>query len=58
MEAIRWMKQLKKATIEQNKTICREAERVISILKTALQKPPMPGSSTIFWKNLYLQVNK
>jgi len=31
-------------------------QRVIAILETALEKPPMPGSSKIFWKNLFLQI--
>jgi DNA polymerase III delta prime subunit len=31
---------------------------IITILQNAHLQPPMPGSSTIFWRNLYLQLYK
>jgi len=31
-------------------------QRVIAIIESAIEQPPMPGSSKIFWKNLFLQV--
>jgi DNA polymerase III subunit delta' len=33
-------------------------KKIITCLQMALTQPPMPGSSKIFWKNLYLQINK
>jgi len=36
----------------------QKIEFIIKILQEALRKPPMPGSSKIFWKNLYLQINQ
>jgi DNA polymerase III gamma/tau subunit len=46
--------------IEKNEHAAPESQkhtaRRIAILKKALAHPPMPGSSKIFWKNLYLQM--
>lgn len=32
------------------------SQRVINILAAAIKHPPMPGSSKIMWKNLFLQI--
>lgn len=32
----------------------QKAQKIISVLKKASLQPPMPGSSKIFWRNLYL----
>jgi DNA polymerase-3 subunit delta' len=50
-----WMHKYKDA-IEHNKEK-KEITKRITILKNALLKPPMPGSSKLFWKNLYMQFN-
>jgi len=34
----------------------KKTEQIIMTLQEAIQKPPMPGGSKIFWKNLYLRV--
>ncbi|MGE0206967.1 MAG: hypothetical protein AB7R69_03910 [Candidatus Babeliales bacterium] len=31
-----------------------KAQEIIALLQRSLEKPPMPGSSKLFWKNLYL----
>jgi len=53
---IYWMQEAKKATYEQRSQKSHKASYIISVLGKAIQKPPMPGSSTIFWKNLFLQI--
>ncbi len=50
-----WMNKYKDA-VEHNKEKKQISKR-ITILKKALLKPPMPGSSKLFWKNLYMQFN-
>jgi len=51
---IYWMKTAKQATSDNNTRAYHEAIHIISVLGQAMQKPPMPGSSRIFWKNLFL----
>ncbi len=41
---------------EHSRTI-EQAQNMIGILHKALEEPPMPGSSKIFWRNLFLQVS-
>lgn len=41
---------------EQNRT--KLAEKMILHLKKAMLQPPMPGSSKLFWKNLFLQIKE
>lgn len=41
----------KQRIAEKNSSYC---EDVISYLETAIKRLPQPGSSTLFWKNLYL----
>lgn len=50
-----WLK-MSKSAIENNdqKKYCQSLVK-IEKLKKAVQSPPMPGSSKIFWRNLYLQ---
>lgn len=48
-----WTKQHQLARQENEKQL---AEKMINILATALEYAPMPGSSKIFWKDLYLKV--
>ena len=51
-----WMSIAKKAVTENNKKQTTQAQKIITILSHAMAKPPMPGSSKIFWKYMYLQV--
>ncbi|MEX0939797.1 MAG: hypothetical protein WDZ41_00380 [Candidatus Babeliales bacterium] len=43
-----WLKQ--KVSSESSK----KTSVILELLKNAIEKPPMPGSSKLFWKNLYL----
>jgi DNA polymerase-3 subunit delta' len=51
-----WITQYKQTILEDNKELCKQAEGIITLLKKAIACPPMPGSSKIFWKNLFLQM--
>jgi len=55
--SIYWMNITKKAIIDRDKETSMEATRKFNIIKKALLKPPMPGSSKIFWKNLFLALS-
>jgi hypothetical protein len=49
----RWLLN-RKLAVEQGQDAAH-ADRVIAALTKGLEQPPMPGSSKLFWKNLYLQ---
>ncbi len=51
-----WGQQYKKAVLKNNDTATHLALHVIERLKQAIVMPPMPGSSKLFWKNLFLQI--
>ena len=51
-----WMKQYKKGIQHDKPESSALAERVIAILKDASTKLPMPGSSKLFLRDLYLQL--
>lgn len=38
-----------------NNTEIKKIKRILTMLQDIFEKPPMPGSSKIFWKNLFLQ---
>lgn len=44
-----------KAQVAENSQSLIHTEKIIALLTTTLKKPPMPGSSTIFWRNIFLQ---
>ena len=50
-----WMQQYKTALLEKNTQQQKQTDHIITIIKQALQKPPMPGSSKLFWKNIIMQ---
>lgn len=50
-----WTNRYKQATRENNTQEMRDTQKVIAILKDAYHHLPMPGSSKLFWKNLFLQ---
>ena len=49
-----WTEQYSQNTDDEKKM--KKIQKIITILKKALEQPPMPGSSKIFWKDLYLQI--
>lgn len=51
-----WIDSLKIASLKNSAKKQQEAEKVIAILKQAISYPPMPGSSKMLWKNLFLQI--
>jgi len=51
-----WIQRYKKYQKQNNIDKSIVVEQIITILKCMVSKLPMPGSSTIFWKNLYLQL--
>lgn len=52
-----WLQQGKDHLISNDMQKYLAAEKRITLLKKALLMPPMPGSSALFWKNLFLQFN-
>ncbi len=50
-----WVDTYKRSIETQNTTQSSKCLAMITLLKKALAQPPAPGSSKIFWKNLYLQ---
>jgi hypothetical protein len=53
---VHWIESYKASLINKEKKITEHAQSIISILSTAMQQPPMPGSSKLFWKDLFLQI--
>jgi len=49
-----WLEQYKISVVENNNEQQKKASLIIDILKKGLLQPPMPGSSKIFWKNVFL----
>ena len=57
-----WVKQYKKNISEKkdnitDKQINAKITKIIHVIKKAFEKPPMPGSGKIFWRNFFLQIN-
>lgn len=52
---IYWAEKYKKALLTENQLEETSAHTINTVLHHALGKPPMPGSSKLFWKNLFLQ---
>jgi len=53
-----WLQQEKTALANNEKDNYKKAQFVVAQIKQSLQKPPMPGSSKIFWRNFYLQFSR
>jgi len=51
-----WVTEFKMGIQEQNAQKIKIADHAVTVLKTSFAHPPMPGSSKIFWKNVYLQM--
>jgi hypothetical protein len=52
-----WRDALHTAIMQHNKEQSVQAKRIVMILTQAAQETPMPGSSKLFWKDLFLQVS-
>lgn len=52
-----WIKIYSGAVNKGDKEGKKKALAHIEVLKAALSEPPMPGSSKLFWKNLFIQMN-
>jgi len=50
-----WLLLYKRAVKNPNQAHQNKAQAMINIFKEALLLPPAPGSSKIFWKNIYLK---
>lgn len=50
-----WITKAKEAITTNNGNAYKHAYTFIDILKKAYLKPPMPGSSKLFWRNLFMQ---
>lgn len=53
-----WASQYKKGIISNNLAVQQQSQRMMQHLKKAMLQPPMPGSSKLFWKNLFLQIKE
>jgi DNA polymerase III delta prime subunit len=53
-----WINSYKTALATHSTQQEHEAEENITVLKKALEMPPMPGSSKIFLKNLFVMLNR
>lgn len=51
-----WLEQAKTYLLNNNETEYQQAQHLVTIFNQALRMPPMPGSSNLFWKNLFLQI--
>ena len=50
-----WATQYKKAVQKSQEQAITKKAQILGILTHAAKKPPMPGSSKLFWRNLFLQ---
>jgi DNA polymerase III delta prime subunit len=55
---IYWSNTYKKNLLDHNPQKTKQALQMLSHLKKAMLQPPMPGSSKLFWKNLFLQIKE
>jgi DNA polymerase III delta prime subunit len=50
-----WCTHYKKIVSSDNDTAIQRTQSMIDLFKKAILLPPMPGSTKIFWRNLFLQ---
>lgn len=55
---VHWANVYKKHIVAHNAAGQEQALRMMDHLKKAMLQPPMPGSSKLFWKNLFLQIKE
>lgn len=53
---IYWLNKSKNALLENETSKYQQAEKIITILKNGYEYLPMPGSSKLFWKHIFLQI--
>ncbi|PKN03344.1 hypothetical protein CVU75_02650, partial [Candidatus Dependentiae bacterium HGW-Dependentiae-1] len=53
-----WLKKNSELFTEKKNPAQAQAHRIVTILQKAARTPPMPGSSKLFWKNLFLQIKQ
>lgn len=51
-----WVTTYKRCAHEPTSQRYKQAERIITILNDGIMNPPMPGSSALFWKNVFIQL--
>lgn len=51
-----WIITFKQAIADDKQQDVARAEKVVARLNAAMQTLPMPGSSKLFWKNLFMQI--
>lgn len=54
---IYWINRTKNALLNQEMNDYDNAQRMVELFKQASLLSPMPGSSNLFWKNLFLKMN-
>ena len=52
-----WLEQSRYALIKNKNDLYKKAQKTISLLKNSYENLPMPGSSKLFLKQLFLQIN-
>ncbi len=50
-----WLERQKEILDSKDLIRTKKTKKILKILKEALENPPMPGSSKLFWKDLFLQ---
>lgn len=50
-----WHDQLQQSVKSADTMLNKQAQHTLCVLKKAADHPPMPGSSKLFWRNLFLQ---
>ncbi len=53
-----WSNLYKKSLLEKNNKKIEQSACMIAHLKKSFTQPPMPGSSKLFWKNLFLHIKE
>ncbi len=51
-----WLRAYQKARVKNDVPALATIQPIIAQLFHAIEKPPMPGSTKLFWKNLFLQI--
>lgn len=55
---LHWSTRYKNALTTNDTALVSRISAILDHLKHAIARPPMPGSSKMFWKNLFLQIKK
>lgn len=52
-----WSKKYSHAVVESNHQAAHTADAKLAVFKRAYTMPPMPGSSKLFWRDIFLQLS-